>query len=56
MLPGMHTGRGKDVKPVEIGVVITMGLLVGLMVGYVLMGTAHAIMEIGFEEHYKHSG
>lgn len=42
--------------PLELGVVLVLGVAAGLIIGYVLMGTAHAIMEVGADSdrHYKH--
>lgn len=40
-------GRGLKLKPAEIAVVLFMGLVVGLFVGYLIMGTAHAMFDIG---------
>lgn len=54
MLKGGLQLGGRPVKPVELAVVVTMGLVMGLLIGYILMGTAHAIFEIGTDEHYKH--
>ena len=51
----MQLGRGK-VKTVELAIVVTLGVVVGLAVGYILMGTAHAIFEIGAADHYVHAG
>lgn len=53
-LPSLQ-GR-RPVTNTELGIVVALGLVVGLVLGYVLMGTAHAIFEIGAEEHYKHTG
>ena len=50
-----HTFKRGKVKSVEIIVVLTFGLFVGLVLGYMIMGTAHAILEIGAEEHFKHT-
>lgn len=43
-------------KRTELAIVIGLGLAVGLFLGYILMGTAHAIFDIGAEEHYRHDG
>lgn len=40
-------GRGVKLRPAEIALVLFMGLVVGLFLGYILMGTAHAMFDIG---------
>ena len=52
----LFTGRGGRVTPLELGVMLVLGVLAGLVAGYMLMGTAHAILEIGADsnKHYKH--
>jgi hypothetical protein len=40
-------GRGVKLRPAEIALVLFLGLLVGLFLGYILMGTAHAMFDIG---------
>lgn len=46
-------GRDIRVKRTEVILVIGLGLAVGLFLGYILMGTAHAMFDIGAEEHYQ---
>jgi len=46
----------KPVTRTQIGIVLVVGVVIGLIAGYVLMGTAHAVFEIGAEEHYQHGG
>lgn len=53
---GTCMGRGLKLKRSEIAIVLALGVAVGLLLGYCLMGTAHAIFDIGAEEHYKHDG
>jgi hypothetical protein len=40
-------GRGLKLKPAEIALVLFLGLVVGLFLGYIVMGTAHAMFDIG---------
>jgi hypothetical protein len=40
-------GRGVKLRPAEIALVLFLGLVVGLFLGYILMGTAHAMFDIG---------
>lgn len=47
------SGR-KPVKKAELLIVCFFGLVVGCVLGYILMGTAHAVLEIGAEEHFQH--
>lgn len=56
MVWSLLASRGGRVSPLELGVVLLMGVLAGLVAGYMLMGTAHAILEIGADSarHYKH--
>lgn len=49
-------GRGIRLRRSEVAIVIGIGLAVGLFLGYILMGTAHAIFDIGAEEHFQHDG
>jgi hypothetical protein len=50
--------RGGRATPLQLLAMLALGVAAGLVVGYVLMGTAHAIMEVGAdrEDHYKHAG
>lgn len=49
--------RGGRVTLIQVVVVLVLGVVGGLIAGYVLMGTAHAILEIGADrdKHYKHT-
>jgi hypothetical protein len=49
-------GRGGRVTAAEVAAALVLGVAAGLVAGYVLMGTAHAILEIGADAslHYKH--
>lgn len=49
---GARAGR---VGAAQLLAALLLGVAAGLVAGYVLMGTAHAIMEIGADSHYKHS-
>jgi hypothetical protein len=58
-LLGGAFGRGAAavrVAPLQLAILLALGIAAGLVMGYVLMGTAHAIMEIGADrdKHYKH--
>lgn len=46
-------GRGPRLRPLEVAAVLFAGLLAGLLLGYTIMGTAHAVFDIGAEEHYR---
>ncbi|KAF8072913.1 hypothetical protein HT031_000573 [Scenedesmus sp. PABB004] len=48
--------RGLRLKPAEAALVLGVGLVCGLVLGYIVMGTAHAMFDIGAEEHYRHDG
>lgn len=41
----------------QLAAALLLGVAAGLVAGYMLMGTAHAVLEIGAgsERHYKHS-
>lgn len=53
----MHTGSYQGrFRNRDILLVLAAGVVVGLFIGYVVMGTAHAIMEIGVDHHYEHKG
>eukprot|EP01026_Neomeris_dumetosa_P046773 TRINITY_DN39953_c0_g1_i2.p2 TRINITY_DN39953_c0_g1~~TRINITY_DN39953_c0_g1_i2.p2 ORF type:complete len:413 (+),score=57.01 TRINITY_DN39953_c0_g1_i2:43-1281(+) len=43
----------KQVNRSKLLFVLCMGCLVGLFLGYIFMGTMHAILEIGVETHYS---
>ena len=53
-LLGARSGRA---TPLQLLVMLALGVAAGLGVGYMLMGTAPAIMEVGADQdkHYKHS-
>lgn len=55
---GATRPRAGRVAPLQLLLVLLLGVAAGLVAGYVLMGTAHAIMEIGADSdrHYKHAG
>jgi hypothetical protein len=52
--PLLTSPRTARATPLELAAVLLLGVLTGLVAGYLLMGTAHAIMEIGAESsgHY----
>lgn len=54
-MAGLLSPRSGRITPVELITVLVLGVAAGLVVGYVLMGTAHAIMEIGadLDKHFK---
>lgn len=52
----LRFAQGPKLKRTEVAMVIGFGLAVGLVLGYILMGTAHAIFDIGAQEHYQHDG
>ena len=51
----LNLGRGSRLQAAEIAIVVALGLASGLLLGYIVMGTAHAMFDIGAEEHYRHS-
>jgi len=56
LLGGVLGRGGARISPLQLAIVLVLGIAAGLVVGYVLMGTAHAILEIGADRdrHYKH--
>jgi hypothetical protein len=56
VVKSLNLGRGSKLKAAEVAIVLALGLAAGLLLGYIVMGTAHAIFDIGAEEHYKHDG
>lgn len=56
VVKSLHLGHGSQLKAAQIAIVLGIGLAAGLLLGYVVMGTAHAIFDIGAEEHYRHDG
>lgn len=57
--PLLGAVRGGARAPLpQLAAALLLGLLAGLVAGYILMGTAHAIMEIGADrdQHFKHGG
>lgn len=55
LLGGMRGGARAPLP--QLAAAVALGLAVGLVAGYILMGTAHAILEIGADRgtHYQHA-
>lgn len=47
-----HPKPKSQVNSIQFALFVLLGILVGVVLGYVFMGTVHAVLEIGADKHW----